>query len=132
MKKMKAVTKINLLISASLIFHSALALHYTAPYRWPRESTYYWPRLTIGGFYRNHHRSFDEADMLFPLWQSRTSLFFMNGRGLDYSRSGFEGSLGGGWRHITGSGQWLYGLHQFYDVRRSVYHHMFQDINIGA
>ncbi|MBN8967127.1 MAG: inverse autotransporter beta domain-containing protein [Rhizobiales bacterium] len=75
-------------------------------------------------------RSLGDAGLFAPLWQNQTSLLFTDLRGRLDSQDG-QGNFGLGYRHMLTSG-WNLGVYGYYDVRRTSFGNMFNQVALGA
>jgi len=76
-------------------------------------------------------RSLGDAGLFAPLWQNQTSLLFTDIRGRFDSQDGREGNFGLGYRQMLPGG-WNFGAYGYYDVRRTSYGNMFNQVTLGA
>ncbi len=92
----------------------------------------YDPYLELGGFHGNGGQTLGTADLVYPLWQTPHNLFFTDLRGLKRTGPTIEGNFGLAYRQMNAAESWLWGLHGFYDLRRTQYANDFQQFNLGA
>jgi len=76
-------------------------------------------------------RSLGDAGLFAPLWQKQTALLFTDIRGRFDSQDGREGNFGLGYRRMLSSG-WNLGVYGYYDVRRTGYGNMLNQVTLGA
>jgi hypothetical protein len=75
-------------------------------------------------------RDIGEANLFIPLVQDSRSLYFANVRARMANGGDFEGSLGGGVRHMLDTG-WNIGTYGFIDRRRTTYNNTYNQATVG-
>ncbi|MBX9799333.1 MAG: inverse autotransporter beta domain-containing protein [Burkholderiaceae bacterium] len=75
-------------------------------------------------------RDIGEANLFIPVVQDARSLYFANVRARLANGGDFEGSLGGGMRHMLETG-WNLGAYGFVDRRRTTYNNSYDQATLG-
>nr|WP_187148333.1 inverse autotransporter beta domain-containing protein [Janthinobacterium sp. Marseille] len=76
-------------------------------------------------------RDIGEANLFIPVVQDARSLYFANVRARMANGGDFEGSLGGGMRHMLETG-WNLGAYGFVDRRRTTYNNSYDQATLGV
>lgn len=115
----------HLVVAVAIASSTAYAADYNsnAPYS---------ANIYVGGFYQNHSDSFENLDIMVPVLQNRSSVLFLDGRGLTRSSSAFEGNIGLGLRQLNDDQSRLYGVYSYFDRRRSADGNYFNQITAGG